>query len=522
MRNSPSSPYDQLKALLGWWRLHGLVSLVPGTTSQGEVHLDTWKYRLRRKRQYKRLPTAAFLACLVAAALLVVSSASGVFRAEAADQSEQWTELAAGAAPASNPLAGFVPYAGSYDGVPHSMEWFYFPVNAVVVGPQTYDWSSFETQLNEIAARGHQAVFRFYLDYPGRVSGLPQHLVTEGLTATAYADHDNRGVSLSPNYEDPALLEALESFIAALGARYDGDPRIGFIQLGLLGFWGEWHTYPHDGWGTPENWFASPQTQQRVLQAYVGAFTGTKLQTRYPDEANKGLNVGYHDDSFAVGTLPGPGWHFMDKITQAGASEKWLTQPVGGELRPEIQHCIFNTPLNCPVIEDSANTDFAGSAQATHASWLLNQHAFNPGYTGQSLINATAASQALGYRFQATGFGVSRKNAQGDSALSMTVRNTGVAPFYYDWAVEVAAVDDAGTMVKTWGTSWKLSEVKPAMEVQWETPLSTSGLGAGYYTLLVRVVNPLAQGMPLRFANASQDQTRAGWLTLGRTYLSAP
>jgi hypothetical protein len=45
--------------------------------------------------------------------------------------------------------------------------------------------------------------------------------------------------------------------------------------------------------------------------------------------------------------------------------------------------------------------------------------------------------------------------------------------------------------------------------------------GSGYYTLLVRPVNPLANGMPLRFANASQDQTRTGWLTLGRKYLPA-
>ena len=492
------------------------------TTSQGEVHLDTLTYRLRRKFACKRLPAAAVLACLVAAALLLVPSASRVFRAEAADHSGQWTELGAGVAPVSNPLAGFVPYAGSCDGVPHSMEWFYFPVNAVVTGPQTYDWSSFEAQLSDIAARGHQAVFRFYLDYPGRASGIPHHLVADGLTATAYADHDNRGMSLSPNYEDPALLDALDGFIAALGARYDGDPRIGFIQLGLLGFWGEWHTYPHEGWAASENWFASPQTQQRVLRAYVGAFTRTKLQARYPDAANAAVNVGYHDDSFAVGTLPGPGWHFMDKLTQAGATEKWLTQPVGGELRPEIQHCIFDTPLSCPVIEDGANTDFAGSAQATHASWLLNQHAFNPGYTGQALSNATAASQALGYRFQATGFGVSRQNAQGASALSLAVRNTGVAPFYYDWTVEVAAVDAAGKTARTWVTAWQLSEVKPAMEVQWETALNTSGLGPGYYTLLVRAANPLADGIPLRFANASQDQTRAGWLTLGRTYLPVP
>eukprot|EP01052_Picozoa_sp_SAG31_P004428 SAG31_NODE_183_length_20987_cov_8.711078_12_plen_46_part_00 len=45
---------------------------------------------------------------------------------------------------------------------------------------------------------------------------------------------------MSPNYADLHLIAALESFIAEFGRRYDADPRIGFVQVGLLGYWGEW------------------------------------------------------------------------------------------------------------------------------------------------------------------------------------------------------------------------------------------------------------------------------------------
>lgn len=31
----------------------------------------------------------------------------------------------------------------------------------------------------------------------------------------------------------------VDAFIHALGQRYDGDPRLGFVGLGLLGTWGE-------------------------------------------------------------------------------------------------------------------------------------------------------------------------------------------------------------------------------------------------------------------------------------------
>ena len=84
-------------------------------------------------------------------------------------------------APADNPLKGFMPYAGSYQTFPYSMEWFYLPLRDVMTGPQQFRWDALERQLNDIAARGHQAVFRFYVDYPGKPTGIPQYLLDQGL-----------------------------------------------------------------------------------------------------------------------------------------------------------------------------------------------------------------------------------------------------------------------------------------------------------------------------------------------------
>ena len=465
---------------------------------------------------------AAALSLLAVAVSLNIPAATTVSAVTAADiKPGEWSSLAAGPPPAGNPLQGFVPYAGQYNALPYSMEWFYLPVNAVVKGDGNYDWSAFDAQLNAIASRGHQAVFRLYLDYPGRPSGVPKYLLDAGLATHSYTDYGNQGVSVSPDYDDPRLAQALDTFIAGFGARYDGDPRIGFIELGLLGFWGEWHTYPHDGYAAPENWWASATAQERVLQAYTAAFTRTKLQVRYPAAANSSMNVGYHDDSFAAATLPGTGWSFVDKLQQFGAVDKWLTQPIGGELRPELQSCVFDVPDPCPEVADPAQKDFAGSVAATHASWLLNQYAFDPTYAGDAQANAAAASRSLGYQFQATGFSLARGTQKGQSDLSMTIRNIGTAPFYYDWPVQVAALSADGKISRIWATSWKLTALKPGMSSTWKVPVNTRGLTAGYYTLVVRALNPLSNGVPLRFANASQDQTLPGWLTLGRSYLPA-
>ncbi|MGJ6963350.1 hypothetical protein ACSDR0_15700 [Streptosporangium sp. G11] len=426
-----------------------------------------------------------------------------------------WRALPAAEAPDANPLKGFIPYAGGYSTFPHSMEWFYLPLNAVMTGPDRFDWRPLEEQLNAIAARGHQAAFRFYLDYPGKPSGIPKFLLDQGLLTRPYDDFENNRQSVSPDYDDPNLAAALDRFIAALGRRYDGDPRAGFIQLGLLGFWGEWHTWPHNGDPGTENWFASQAGQIRVLRAFDEAFDKTKLMVRYPSADNKALDMGYHDDSFAYSTLPGPGWHFMDLMGQAGTTDKWKTAPVAGELRPELQGCIFNTPMDCASDGDK---NFADGVTQTHASWLLNHYAFSPGYTGAAYDKALAGAKSLGYLLRVTAVRTGHRRHGLD--LALRIQNDGVAPFSYDWPLQVAAVGRDGRIAKTWTTSWKLTGVMPGVPAELTAALPAAGLRKGDYTLVLRAANPLRSGMPLRFANAGQDTTVPGWLTLGRTRVS--
>ncbi|MBB2911023.1 hypothetical protein FHS43_002288 [Streptosporangium becharense] len=447
----------------------------------------------------------------VVAVLTAVAAALPAPSSTAATQPD-WRALAAAEAPDANPLEGFIPYAGAYTTFPHSMEWFYLPLNAVMTGPHRLDWRPLEEQLNAIAARGHQAAFRFYLDYPGKPSGIPKFLLDQGLLTRPYDDFGNNGQSVSPDYDDPNLTTALDRFIAALGRRYDGDPRVGFVQLGLLGFWGEWHTWPHNGDPGTENWFASQAQQLRVLNAYDEAFDETRLMVRYPGADNKSLDMGYHDDSFAYSTLPGPGWHFMDLMRQAGTTDKWKSATVAGELRPELQGCIFNTPMDCTGDGDK---DFAASVAQTHASWLLNHYAFSPGYTGAAYDKALAGAKSLGYRLRVTA--VKTGHRRHSLNLALRIRNDGVAPFSYDWPLQVAAIGRDGRIARTWTTSWKLTGIMPGVPAELTADLPAAGLRKGDYTLVLRAANPLPGGMPLRFANADQDTTVPGWLTLGRT-----
>ncbi|WP_328475980.1 DUF4832 domain-containing protein [Actinoplanes sp. NBC_00393] len=421
-----------------------------------------------------------------------------------AKPAQQWTPLSYAPAPADNPLKGFMPFAGDFDTFPHSMEWFYLPLRDVMTGPKQFDWTEFERQLGEIAARGHQGVFRFYLDYPGRPTGIPQYLLDDGLLTRPYTEFGNT-VSVAPDYSDPRLVAALENFITALGRRYDGDPRIGFITLGLIGFWGEWHTWPFDGTTQPENWMPSTEILTRILSRYEAAFNKTRLHARYPSPENRSLNIGYHDDSFAFSTLPPTSWHFVQQLIDVGVTEKWRQQPIGGELRPEIQSCLWDEPVSCPQYES-----YAESVAQTHASWLINHAAFaGAGFSGDKLQRAINGAKALGYELSVTESSISRDRVQ------IRVANRGTAPFYYDWRTELAAVDRTGRIVRRWPAPWTVAGIQPGQDpAQLSARITTHGLRDGRYDIVLRVANPMRGGIPLRFANTSQNAD-SGWLTLG-------
>lgn len=456
---------------------------------------------LRRVLRY----AAALLATLAVAAAAPAAATPPSARSTV----PQWTELSYASAPADNPLKGFLPYAGSYQTFPYSMEWFYLPLNAVMTGPDQFRWTALERRLNDIASRGHQAVFRFYLDYPGRPSGVPQYLLDAGLVTHAYTENGNDGVSVSPDYDDPRLVAALESFIGAFGRRYDGDPRIGFITLGLIGFWGEWHTWPYDGWTKPDNWMPTTDVLTRILNRYDAAFDQTRLLVRYPASENKNLAMGYHDDSFAFETLPislgGQSWHFVQRLIDGDVTEKWRTEPVGGELRPEIQSCLWDQPVSCGQYED-----YAQSVRLTHASWLIDHAAFaGAGHTGDAYFRALDGAKSLGYELTVTEAAVSAQQ------VSVRIENRGVAPFYYPWKAELAAIGADGRIAARWKTAWTVTGIQPGdPAAQRTTAINTHGLH-GTYDIVLRIANPLPNGLPLRFANASQDN-HSGWLHLGQ------
>ncbi len=449
--------------------------------------------------------------------LLALSLSTLLISAHAEVAAPAWQPLTYAPAPADNPLKGLVPYAGAAnpDNFPASMEFSYFPLSAVLQTEDRYDWRALERFLDAAAARGRQAVFRFYVEYPGKSGSIPPFLLDAGLAITRYSRPstpprppvDNE----TPDYSNPALRAAMVKFIHALGARYDGDARIGFITAGLLGMWGEWHDSPRN------ELFASKAVQQEIMAAYAASFRITPILLRYPAGAthpvyadNAQARFGYHDDSFAWGTLGSKDWHFMNLTRAAGAAalQKWQTQPIGGEIRPEAWGKVFDAEPGNAAIED-----FRAGVDATHVSWLMDSGMFRPGNPEARRQRALEEVRHMGYEFQVTQ--VALRPADAQLAVALQISNLGVAPFYYAWPIEVALLGADGQLVGPRGAAGSLLAILPGTPATREAQLDTRTLAAGRYRVLLRVANPLALGKPLRFANQAQDQDLPGWLSLG-------
>ena len=89
--------------------------------------------------------------------------------------------------PVDNPLKGLVPYQADKRGeFSHSMEFNYLPYSAIVKGYDEFDWKPLEAMLDDTASRGHQALFRIFLEYPGKKGIIPEFLVRDGMRVTKW------------------------------------------------------------------------------------------------------------------------------------------------------------------------------------------------------------------------------------------------------------------------------------------------------------------------------------------------
>lgn len=405
--------------------------------------------------------------------------------------------------PLDNPLKGWCPYTNAGEiHQPYSMVFQYVSWRELEPVEGEYRFAEWERTWDVPEAQGKHIIFRVYVDYPSLPSGMPEWLRSAGIRETPYKDH---GGGRSPDYDDPRLLAAMERFLTALGGRYNDHPRIAFIQLGMLGHWGEWHTWPK------ENLYASPQTEERIIRAYRQAFPDKSLMVRYSrDYAGEQAWLGFHDDMFPQDTDNGKDWSFLAGLRQTKRMQNWQVAVVGGEMVPnQARQWLGKDYETTLTMLDRA-----------HFTWV---GPYCPALERSNDASFTTRSEALirrmGYEYQLTELRHPREFLSGQPfSLELSGKNRGVAPFYYPWHVKWALIDSAGSVVASQSTEWDIRRWQPgnfneSAQLSFDVP-------AGVYRLAVGIHDPWLLRPTIRFAN--KGDVVEGWTVLSELVSTTP
>jgi hypothetical protein len=334
---------------------------------------------------------------------------------------------------------------------------------------------------------GFDVILRLELDYPRKeaLADIPDYVLARN-RGTWY-DKKEIGQGYSPDYDDPYLLERLEKLIAAWGAHYEGQPQVPVIQHGIIGHWGEWHTWPEGSGKMP-----SEETTGRIVKALKKALPRKYLQIRYHNKWSAGdARVGFHDDCWGELTSCTDGnWCTKFNLELFNLGNRWKTAPNGGE---------FCDPSRFLVGSESDFQKALKEVRDFHASWL--------GPAAGCCDKAPSGrlsemEKALGYRFVVEEAIFDDETKPGQPwRIQFRVRNAGSAPFYFPWKPELALLDDKGEELWTAvlgadPMAWLPGQLTEVEESVIPSPLKGEGRG--------KVLTPAAVVLSLRDPHSSR------------------
>ncbi len=363
-----------------------------------------------------------------------------------------------------------------------------------------YDFSALEQAMQAARAGGARFAFRVMAvnEFSSPVE-LPDYLKSEGGGRSCTY---NGAPLWVPDWDSPAFLARARALMQALGARFNGDPRLGYYDLGIYGQWGEWHTA---NLCTPA---ASDATKRALVDMQLDAFpssrvlmnSGASEVTAFVYALGRSPRVGVRVDS-----LCDP-W-FDQQFTQhptklAAMQDRWKTAPVVAEF--------FNP-----------RPDDIGACQRQVAGWHIAAIGNGPiswsSYGPDQQSQMVALGKQSGYRFALVGLTYPAA-APSNSLIALDAqwRNDGAAPAYepVDITFELQP-QGQGTIAWRAVSRLDLQRLLPG-----ETPQAVAdqlylptGLAPGVYTLSLVLRDPAGYRPPL--ALAIEGGSAAGRYPLG-------
>ena len=354
-------------------------------------------------------------------------------------------------------------------------------------------------------------------DLPGETGPYKQIPGSVG----AYVEPEDSLTTISGGYFDPSFPDRVRNLVRKLGEAWDNDPRVAYVEMGIIGEWGEHHdpdlstVYPpHDEPRHVAGRTWIPGMEQLLGDAFRDAFKNKKVMVRYAYEF-KDYDFGIYWDSWSQPQEIGRGYNEM-----RARGDYWRRQPVGGEITWNWGDLAKYRSFEAVVADDTTRRTVIEQIRNLHCNHLggITWADFNDPVFAR---NAAELQKAMGYRFVLSEAVYPARIEPGkEFRVEFTVRNTGSSPFYYDWPVEVALLD-VQTREKVWGTrldNVHISQWMPgeAWDMQMERYLVPpeknevqalirldDEIPAGRYILALGILDPACGRPTVRFANTN-------------------
>jgi len=436
--------------------------------------------------------------------------------------------------PLNNPFKGWAPSAKSTN-YPQDHRLVYAGVTWKEFEPTKghYDFGAIEASnhFSYWQSRGVKVVLRFIMDNPSGAAhrDIPDWLYHDMVNlgqSPGKAYQDNTGgmgagnnTGFSPNYNSEYLIARHKLAIEAIAKHYDSpDSPIAFVQIGSLGHWAEFHTWPYIGPNGESNYtgaFPKNEISNQYIQHYIDAFAAqedhTQLLIRRSVELaknnNKGLIMGMYNDVF--GDQPSFdsewGWYtgtqngYWDDIGQKQPNHAnfWDTRVSGGEFYGG------DYGLKAALTTGSGFNETLRQTELSKPSWLgpNSPASLAPGNPLQG--NMDTLKKRMGYHFVVKKAAYPQEQSGSTLDVSVTVENKGVQHFPFNWPVEIQLRNSGGAIVARQSTSADLRTWRTGLHTVTGS-LPTKTLPSGTYQLTVAILNPSTNQPAVDFANTDR------------------
>lgn len=311
-----------------------------------------------------------------------------------------------------------------------------------------YNWDEIDRMLEACEKHGLTYGIRI-MPYSSYLSEdyVPQWIYDKGAEKNTAPLRDDPSVqTVFPKWDDPVYLQAHKAFTKALAEKYDGDPRVEFIDIRPFGDYGEWHNSFAVG---DEKFMPSLEIQKDMLDFYAEAFDETTIAL--PSNARGeiyqyALSIGIAKRDDGLISIPNAEWSLRPayKANLPVLGENYQTYTWMKETVRENEYSYVNwTPERFRETIEISHMSIYALDQDSNCSYKF--------YKEQKEVIDEMCNR-LGYNFTVTS---AKRN---DNKLLVTIKNTGLAPAFFNIDLCAEITDKDGNKLKTFGEPVRIEE----------------------------------------------------------------